>query len=466
MHRLSPFLLSCLLLAACSKGNQDSGDQRLRAMSTAAEKAHATAAPMTFVQVKISPARPRLPPIRIDGIVQVTPASGDAQVFAKTEWLISLGNVHATKPYEPNPGYGGLDLYAQFTPPGASSAMRINGFYDGSSWRIRFAPTVIGTWTYTVTARDSSGSATSALRTLNVLSSTSRGFARATSTSTHLSFSGDGSAFFGIGHNTGWQYEVRTPGFAQMVANGENLLSFWLAVPWARPSESPEPWRSQRAALENRDSHVGTYQQDACQYLDAVIADAEAHGVSVLPSLWSHGQLRSTTGHPWGAGWYETYNPYYADLGVSASDFFLTTTSRGADTTQWRYQKNYLRYLQARWGHSTALVGWVTVVELEGCSGWIVNPTQATTWCSKVSQWFRDNDPYRTVIAAGGSTKIAPVGTSRSDSANWNAPGDLRTADSYQQQRYDTAGSTPVAHIGDCQSDHDHARIRQTGVPR
>ncbi|MBA3685515.1 MAG: DUF5060 domain-containing protein [Planctomycetes bacterium] len=416
-------------------------------MSSAANARHAPSVAAAKGHDLGASAKPA-PPARIviSAVALVEPAAGPTK-FAKTEFAVTLATA-SSKPYEPNPSLGGLDLYALFTPPASTIARRINGFYDGSTWRIRFAPDRVGAWSYTITARDSSGTATTAANTFSVSDSTSRGFVRIDGKCLSLG----GAPFFGVGHNTGWQYEVRTPGFDVMTANGENLLAFWMAVPWARPGAGSETWQAERAPLENADTGVGNYQQEAARYLDAVVVDAQANGVYLQPSLWSHGQLRSSTGHRWGPGWYDTNNAYATALGVSASDFFRTSGSaKGSTSAQWRYQQNYLRYVLARWGYSTAITGWVTVVELEGTTGWIVNQTQATAWCTKVADYFRANDQYRV------SGLKYPIATSRSNAPAWTGAGDQRATDSYRMQHDDIGIAEAIA--------SDTTTMRLSGKP-
>src|SRR4051812_25129581 len=85
--------------------------------------------------------------ISISNVSIVSPSDpANTPQYAKLELLVALSNVApATKPYNPDPTLGGLDLKATFTGPG-SSVWPINGFYDGSSWRIRFSPTIVGAW--------------------------------------------------------------------------------------------------------------------------------------------------------------------------------------------------------------------------------------------------------------------------------------------------------------------------------
>jgi len=360
--------------------------------------------------------------IAVDGVAVAEPADPLAVPrYGKLELVVSLSNVSATNFYDPDPATGGLDLSAVFTSP-AGDAWETSGFYDGSDWRVRFAPDGLGAWRYAVTAEDPSGVSNTVSGSFTCVGSSHHGWPRIEG---HYLRFADGHVLFAVGHNTGWQPDVVEPSFAEMAASGENLLSFWLAMPWAQPSwASPEePYWDDRAPIENAEGGIANYNQAACAYIDAVVDGAEAAGIYLLPTIWSHGQLRDV-GHPWGEGWW--YNNAYSAV-CSAAEFFDT-----ADTPQWRYQRNFYRYLIARWGYSRAVAGWVAVCEIEGTTGHHVNPSQAQAWCAAVREFFAANDPFRR--SASG---LHPLAATRVDAPSWDSGLDLRSTDSYAQKTDD-----------------------------
>lgn len=366
-------------------------------------------------------------PLALSGSVAAPPADPGGAYIVRVrepiEFAVIIDGGSWTAPYDPDAARGGLDLSATFR--NGASERRVAGFFDGAQWRIRFAPEATGAWTCSLRVADASGAATAEAPSFTCVGASTPGWIRI---SGRFLADSAGGAFFPLGHNTGWQYDVWHPSPAAMAANGENLLSFWLCVPWADPTwaSASEPWWSQRASIAQSRGGGWTYNQDACAYLDVVIAAADANGIRLWPSLWSHGELRAD-GHPWGAGWWSN-NPYAAVC--SASDFFRTT-SGGVPTEQWRLQQNFFRYLIARWGHSTAIAGWVGLVEAEGTTGWIANPGQVEAWCGAVTAWFRANDPYRR--SASGAY---PIVTSRSNAPAWDSRADMRATDRYGSEQY------------------------------
>jgi len=373
--------------------------------------------------------------IHIDEVQIVAPDDPAAVPrYDKVELAVTLSAVSATKPYDPDPDAGGLDLAARFTGPGGA-VRDVHGFYDGSTWRVRFAPDATGAWEYSVTAEDVSGRSNAATGSFTCVISGHPGFARIDGHSLRFS---EGPVLFAVGHNTGWQYDAEQPSAADMAARDENLLSFWLVVPWAeRAWTSPsEPWWDDRAPIENVEQGLGNYNQEACAYIDGVLERAEDAGICVLPTLWSHGQLRDAD-HWWGEGWW--YNNAYNTI-CAARDFFRMTDAGGADTPQWRHQKNLYRYVIARWGYSRALAGWVAVCEMEGTTGYYRNRAQAETWCAAVRDYFGAHDPFRS-----NDSDEYPLTVSKVDDPSWDVGLHLRATDSYAGQYNDVAVAGTIA---------------------
>lgn len=338
--------------------------------------------------------------------------------YAKVELLVTLSDVAATKFYDPDPAQGGLDLSANFT-ESSGTVWPVKGFYDGKDWRIRFSPMREGLWTFTVSAQDSSGNANWSLGAFACIPSVYPGFVRIDGNSLRFT---EGNSFFGVGHNNGWQTDVEQPSFASMAARGENLLSFWLCEPWIKGTD-PTP----RAPIENVDQGIGVYNQNTCAYIDGVVARAESAGVYLLPSIWPHDSLCDATVGPPGRQSSWANNAYSS---VCAAAEFYDTGSSSADTAQWRYQKNYYRYLLARWGYSRAIAGWVSVVETDLTTGFYLHSTHVSPWCVAVQDFFSSQDKYRT-----SSTNKYPIAITKLEDSSFDPfPMGMRATDSYSDQ--------------------------------
>jgi hypothetical protein len=101
---------------------------------------------------------PTPPPLSITSVRIVTPRDDRAvPKYGKVELLVTLDNVAATRLYDPDPDASGLDLSATFTGPAGTET--VHGYDDGASFRVRFTPRHEGSWTFSVKAVDSSGTA-------------------------------------------------------------------------------------------------------------------------------------------------------------------------------------------------------------------------------------------------------------------------------------------------------------------
>ena len=397
------------------------------------------------------PAAPPPPPLSIADVTIAEPGT-TVELYAKIELEITLADGSWPKPYDPDPATGGLDLQATFDGPG--EPVTVPGFYDGSTWRVRFAPGEAGAWEFTVSARDSSVAAavTWTGGAFTCVDTGLKGWPRIDGQVIRYT---SGEAVFAVGHNNGWQWDVEQPSLADMAAGGENLLSFWLAQPWAEMS-----WGAARAPIENAEMGIGNYNQDACATMDGIVARAEAAEVCLLPTIWSHDQLCDNLS--WGAPswWQSAYNAL-----CSATDFYLT-----GSTPQWRYQQNFYRYLVARWGYSRAIAGWVGVCEVDGTDGyrttWGGSPQRVNDWTSAVRNLFASLDPYRTNDAGQYPitfTKTDTWPTITSDDWNaWTGSFDLRAADSYRSARDDVGVALTIAN--ETSADPD-ANMRASGKP-
>lgn len=421
--RMLPAFLLLLLLPWLHAGEADDRIQA-RIDAAARDAARAAASPAPMAAPPVTPAPP-VGAITISGVTRV--GSGDVPRYGRLELLVAFSAMTGTKYYDVRTDAikDGVDLQATFTAPDGG-IWRIPGYYDGTDWRIRFAPDATGLWTYTVRAVDRSGSFTYTGGTFTCAGTSGHGWVRVDGRWLRHA---DGTAFCPVPHNTGWQTDVEQPVLTAMasdapVGSAPRLLSFWISVPW--PSAPVG-----RKIIESGNATTWTYDQGTCSYIEGVVSRAETSGVFLLPSIWAHDQLRwgtttDTGGVPsWGSAGHQSNrwaDGPYASI-CDPEDFFLVSSS-GSDTEQWHRQRNLFRYLIARWGSSPAIAGWVGVVELNGTTGWALDATSKATaqgWTVAVDDWFVANDPYRSrhgkaVVAtsltdAGGEFLLDPGST-------------------------------------------------------
>jgi|GEM_PF-4476685 len=323
--------------------------------------------------------------------------------YDKFELTINL-TASFTKPFDPNPAAGGIDMWALFTSPTGVSK-RANAFYmdtdnngTADSWKVRFASGETGAWSYSVNVIDATGTGTPYNGIFQIAAGPEKGFIRKSQINPRFFVYEKGGSFWAIGHNQGWQYSevncpqcIENPDFSVMKTYGENTISFWINSPWRTPSSE-----AARSPMENSAEGAGNYNQRSAKYIDEKLEEAEANGIKVILSLWIHDALRDGSVTCWsGNDW--------SKLGYSA----VTTARNFFDNTQLRtYQQNYYRYLAARYGYSRALFMWDMIVEANGTDRWCDGGQAAIeswlAWACSVMDWYDIYAHPRTASLGGG----------------------------------------------------------------
>ena len=297
--------------------------------------------------------------------------------YEKLELTVGL-TAAFTNAYDPDQ----VDLWGEFTAPVTNSpwhfwhpsappkVWRVNGFFDGAQWQIRFAPNQTGRWSFVVQARDAGGLARSAAGHFACVPSTNHGWVRVAPNHRYLARD-DGTSFYGVGACYPWGNT--TAGLDRMQALGFNLYVYW------NGTYDRDGGNNLIASLA---SGVDHYDQGKCRRIDNLITDSEARGLGMILVIWPHDYLCENLGG-WPARW--SQNPYH------------TITTSGAfygDTNAWAEQEKLYRYIIARWGYSPALAAWQTIDEISGTSGWRADQTAANAWAGKIAEYFQTNDPF------------------------------------------------------------------------
>ncbi len=313
-------------------------------------------------------------------ILTVTLDNSSVEKYQKLELTIDNGKSY-TNPFDPDE----VDISALFTSP-SLEPMRINAFWDGADWKIRFAGNEKGIWKYKVSVVDEDG--TEELSgNFRVNKSDRKGWIGPSATDPHYLVHDNGTPFFGVGMAVPWLvYDNRyypQPGLLEHLEGyGVNFIN-WLFTSWD--------------ILLLRESFDRYSMADATAF-DQLMEDAEQHGIKLLLGIWIHDLLRDDP-HPW-SGFYDWESNPFNQL-TDATGFF-------GDSASWAYQEKYYRYIIARWGYSSSVGMWHTVAEINGTNA--IYDTLAMTkeeegWHYRINKFFQDNDPFRhptTVSGSGG----------------------------------------------------------------
>jgi hypothetical protein len=334
--------------------------------------------------------------VRILGVVTDAVAGAPARVYEPIDLGVSVrgGAAPYRNPFDPDE----VAVDAVLTGP-QGQRYTLPGFWDtpyrrqndggdivptgaAPGWRVRLAPTAPGMWSVVVRVHDHSGAAsTTAPFRFRALppAGDAHGFVRRAAGAGHARYfeRSDGSPYFLVGENLCW------PGrrgladydewFGELDAAKANYVRIWMA---SRP-------------LETRESGLRSYDQRNAAYFDAVLADAQRHGIACMLTFGTYGEL--IDGGVFGEGKWRS-SPYNASNGgpVPADDpdaFFTVPAARNA-------YRNRLRYLVARYAAFTATGFWELWNERAA----------PTAWEAEMAGFLHAADPYRRPVTTSYQT--------------------------------------------------------------
>jgi hypothetical protein len=273
--------------------------------------------------------------------------------------------------------------------------------YDGKlTWKVRFAPTEIGTYSFIVNAKDKSGKIKSDEKKFECIDSGSKGFikiSRSPSKGSPLYFLFEnGETLFLIGHNMPTYYPNVDEYFKKMANAGENYNRFWmhssaLGLEWGMP--------------------VGDYRLDEAWKLDKAMESASKNGIYIMLCFDTHQDFRENWDN----------NPYNIKIGGPIRkplDFFKDVNAR-------KLYKNRLRYIAARWSAYNNLLAWEFMNEMEGWEGAEQNRPVVTKWVADMVKDLRKLDTFN-----------HPISTSLWTTAGWSELWKLPEMDFVQSHFY------------------------------
>jgi hypothetical protein len=270
-------------------------------------------------------------------------------------------------------------------------------------WKVRFAPTELGRYTYRITATDRATNATTREFSFVCEPSQNPGYVRVAEgtpedAARYFEFS-NGAFFFPIGHNIRSPFDDRYANaswaslrrrqsnlglfaydryFEQMQANGENFAEVWMASWWLALE-----WKSNAPGYHG----IGQYNLLHAWKLDHLLDTARDRGIYLLLVVNNHGKFSTWCDAEWAA------NPFNKANGgpfESPEEFF--TDPRGAAA-----MRHLLRYLVARWGYSTQVFGWklMSEINLTGSGGGFHRTPTMRNWHRDMAALLKEIDPWK-----------------------------------------------------------------------
>jgi hypothetical protein len=309
---------------------------------------------------------------------------------------------------------GGATVTGVFTGP-SGREIRMPGFWDGEcGWKVRMCPTEPGRWRYQVEVVDRDGVVRSPQVEFAAARSGEPGFLRAAERGPFLRFE-DGSPFFGGGINLSKRADdSEREAWAQRLQDNRMacervwLHPHYLAIEWLGSGPEGPSFVPDAPGL-------GRYLLRTARAMDFTLEQAERHGI--YTALCQDDMICYETLREAQIAW--VYNPYQA-VARDGVDFFVNDVAK-------RYYKRRLRYMVARWGHTTRVFTWELFNELDWpvldvvreTGGERLNVSDLAAWHEEMAQYLRCVDPY-----------ARPVSTSTaSPPGNWRKADDSRGHD-------------------------------------
>lgn len=264
-------------------------------------------------------------------------------------------------------------------------------------WRLRFTPTQVGAWTYSVAARSAAGVAAVQEGSFRVEPSDNRGFVRVGENPRYFAFD-SGAAYFPVGENLAWSIEQEGGIFAyedwldELSAAGANYARVNIDIPWFIGLDWPGPAGDYSAS------------QDAAWRMDTLLQMAEERGIYLQVALVWH-QVYITESSPAAPGAaLETLNSMsWADnpLNVANGGPLDGPSAMFFDATARKLLQHRMRYAVARWGYSPNIFAWEIVDQIDQMLGY--TPARAKPWLQQAAGYLRDIDVFGHLITAGSS---------------------------------------------------------------
>ncbi|WP_058302668.1 DUF5060 domain-containing protein [Gorillibacterium timonense] len=303
-------------------------------------------------------------------LVKITPERESVGRYDKLEWTVEL-KADYVNPYDP----AQVDLGAVLTAP-SGKEWNINGYYDGTAWKLRFSADETGKWNYQFRLKDKTGESKGDALTFEVTEGSSNGWIQPSQKNKHALEYRNGTSFYGVG--VAYPWGVDEWGLDRIKAGGGNLVTYW------NGNYDNSGSGGGNEQLESLASGLSSYDMRKAARIDELLGLFEARDLNMSFVIWPHDSLADKLGGGWATTW--TKNAYSA-LG-EASKFY-------SSEEMWNYQEKLYRYIIARYGHSRSIGIWDLICEVNGTDGWVLgDPAKANEWLTRIHTYFKEHDPY------------------------------------------------------------------------
>ncbi|MDP3446199.1 MAG: DUF5060 domain-containing protein, partial [Ignavibacteria bacterium] len=284
-------------------------------------------------------------------------------------------------------------FYFQDYIPVGNGLLQTNG---DPFWKIRFSPTQAGTWIYNVTISDAFGIDSIVNQSFSCFNGDNGGFVKQAPNKSFL-INDEGQSVFLVGENIAWANapdgsDQMTYYLQKLQAHEMNFAKLMM-TPWCYQIE----WEG---GLRNY-----APRQKQAFLMDSIFDLSNDYGIYLQIAFSIHNEL--SFGYP-AEDW--TSNPYNIANGGMCTDpkeFFSNPKAKSAF-------KNRLRYLLARWGYASNLIGWELLSEADNFPYYSQSSNQIANWSNEMASYLKQYDVNQHLVSVGFALP-------KNNPAVWNA---------------------------------------------
>ena len=283
--------------------------------------------------------------------------------------------------------------YKVYAPSGSNPETYPNSGAGAISWKARFAPSQLGSYTCDIKVKDVDGTATAtSAGSFTCIESGKKGFIRVDPNQHDFLKYSNGDTRINIGQNIGWNNGSLPGGgiygwdyFLKKLHNaGANWVRLWsctygadmgVALEWL-----PGLWGTTYF------QGVGKPSLQTSMRMDRYVEIAEQNDIAIQYALQHHGQVSTDTDTDW------ANNPYNS---ANQGGFLSDPCKYFTDPCAIKLTKNKYRYIVARWGYSPAIYAWELFNEVQWTNGWKTQPATVVAWHSTMASYIRSIDAFK-----------------------------------------------------------------------
>ncbi len=343
----------------------------------------------------------------ISGLTQptinsVTPNQLTIPKYHKIELTISI-NANYTNPYD----YDEIVLNGIFSAPSGKKDT-IEGFFmqdyainessgnltnlNNGSFKIRYAPTEIGSYTYTIECKDNRGTTATTAKTFQTTSSNLKGFIKKNNTN-YLNFD-NGDQYFPIGENLAWQQNNKYLDYKnwtdKLANNNANFIRLWQCL-WGLGIE----WTG------NLYNGLKNYSQINSFYTDLLLEECNKKDIYMMLCINHHGMVSTQVNPEWNTS---PYNKTNGGPCNNTWDYFSNLTAKDL-------HKNRLRYIIARWGYSKNIMSWELFNEVDWTDDFNNKKDLVKDWHLEMAAFIKSKDPFKHLVTTSYYNNIQDKNT-------------------------------------------------------